>query len=333
MSRFRWTNSVGRGCARCCQRSRSRGCRRRSPRWPRESSSSHRCEPRNPAPPVTRLVGIAAESTSPDGPTQDVLVTAPDRQPFGVEVLEQRLGELPRGSELVAQRGESDGPAFRLARSIDLLSDLRERVGRGSGGSSRRVRLCRLLVAPANLRRLARSPAVARRPLVSVAVRPPGRSVRAARRGAAAAPPPSGRATGAGAHSWLGVWDSPRLRRASRAVVSRDGPCLRGCASSTRRRPGCPAALSGGSLAGRLGGDQLVLHAQLPEIAAEPGHSGWGSRACRGGRGRGPGRLVGAQLELASRRYVGRSRRCERGQHVATFHLVGASPARFTATR
>src|ERR1043165_2382976 len=28
-------------------------------RWPRESSSSHRCDPRNPAPPVTRQVAIA----------------------------------------------------------------------------------------------------------------------------------------------------------------------------------------------------------------------------------------------------------------------------------
>src|SRR5215216_1263672 len=28
-------------------------------RWPRASSSSHRCDPRNPAPPVTRQVAIA----------------------------------------------------------------------------------------------------------------------------------------------------------------------------------------------------------------------------------------------------------------------------------
>src|SRR5919106_3155117 len=27
-------------------------------RWPRRSSSSHRCDPRNPAPPVTRQVGM-----------------------------------------------------------------------------------------------------------------------------------------------------------------------------------------------------------------------------------------------------------------------------------
>src|SRR6185312_6684279 len=38
-------------------------------RWPRRRSSSHRCEPRKPAPPVTRQVGMGVKGSSrrPDG--------------------------------------------------------------------------------------------------------------------------------------------------------------------------------------------------------------------------------------------------------------------------
>ena len=49
-------------------------------RWPRRRSSSHRCEPRKPAPPVTRQVGIGVKGSSlrPNG-----AVTPPFLQPAG----------------------------------------------------------------------------------------------------------------------------------------------------------------------------------------------------------------------------------------------------------
>src|SRR3954451_590588 len=49
-------------------------------RWPRRRSSSHRCEPRKPAPPVTRQVGMGVEGSSlrPEG-----AVTPPFLQPAG----------------------------------------------------------------------------------------------------------------------------------------------------------------------------------------------------------------------------------------------------------
>src|SRR5688500_11920431 len=62
-------------------------------RWPRLSSSSHRCDPRNPAPPVTRQVAMSAagyrQLTGPRGlerlladPEVDEVVALglPDRQ-------------------------------------------------------------------------------------------------------------------------------------------------------------------------------------------------------------------------------------------------------------
>src|SRR5687768_18477677 len=69
-------------------------------RWPRRSSSSHRCDPRNPAPPVTRQVAMSAagyrQLTGPRGlerlladPELDQIVALrlPDREALGLEPL------------------------------------------------------------------------------------------------------------------------------------------------------------------------------------------------------------------------------------------------------
>src|SRR5688572_15856091 len=57
MSRFRCRNSSVRMCSMLASDPVSRLSTQMT-RWPRPSSSSHRCEPRNPAPPVTREVGM-----------------------------------------------------------------------------------------------------------------------------------------------------------------------------------------------------------------------------------------------------------------------------------
>ena len=59
MSRLRWTKFSVRMWAMLASVPVSR-LSTQITRWPRRSSSSHRCEPRNPAPPVTRLVGMAS---------------------------------------------------------------------------------------------------------------------------------------------------------------------------------------------------------------------------------------------------------------------------------
>src|SRR5215216_6951817 len=58
MSACRKRNSGTRMCAMLASDPVSRLSTQMT-RWPRESSSSHRCEPRNPAPPVIRQVVIA----------------------------------------------------------------------------------------------------------------------------------------------------------------------------------------------------------------------------------------------------------------------------------
>ena len=60
--------------------------------------------------------GRAARSSRRDR-RSDVLVAAADRDALGVEVLEQRLGELARGAELVAQLRERDRAAVAAWRS------------------------------------------------------------------------------------------------------------------------------------------------------------------------------------------------------------------------
>src|SRR5947199_8251704 len=98
-------------------------------RWPRRRSSSHRCDPRNPAPPVTRLVGMTrVRLSSAGGSAQDVLVAPADGQFFGVEVLQEGLGELARGAQLVAKLGQGDGSAAALGQINDALADVGQDV-------------------------------------------------------------------------------------------------------------------------------------------------------------------------------------------------------------
>jgi hypothetical protein len=59
---------------------------------------------------------------------QHVLVAAADREPLGVEVLEQGLRELPRSAELVAERRQGDDAAAAAGQGDQLLLGLRKRV-------------------------------------------------------------------------------------------------------------------------------------------------------------------------------------------------------------
>src|SRR5436305_10519094 len=128
MSMFRCTNAS----SRMCSMFRSDPVSRLSTqitRWPRCSSSSHRWEPRKPAPPVTRLVGIRRECTDSargmlDAPAQNVLVAAADGHLRGVEMLEQRLGEFARRAELVAQLCERDRAAGSLCQRHEAPQDV-----------------------------------------------------------------------------------------------------------------------------------------------------------------------------------------------------------------
>src|SRR5215207_301968 len=62
MSTLRWTNSGTRMCSMFASEPVSRLSTQMT-RWPRRSSSSQRCDPRKPAPPVTRQVDMGAENT------------------------------------------------------------------------------------------------------------------------------------------------------------------------------------------------------------------------------------------------------------------------------
>src|SRR6267378_3343215 len=58
-----------------------------------------------------------------------MLVAAADREALGVEVLEQRLGELAGGAELVTEGGERDRAAVSVGQRDHPLADPRERLG------------------------------------------------------------------------------------------------------------------------------------------------------------------------------------------------------------
>src|SRR6476660_4161111 len=110
MSRFRCSNRSG---SRICSMFASEPVSRLSTqitRLPRASSSSHRCEPRNPAPPVTRHVDIAGKlsafrdyplgmATAEEHPTVAPIVGPDDPRRFtdsGIEVSElYTTGDVP----------------------------------------------------------------------------------------------------------------------------------------------------------------------------------------------------------------------------------------------
>src|ERR1035437_1246033 len=118
MSRLSRTKSLERMCSMLLSEPVSR-LSTQITRWPRRSSSSQRCDPTNPAPPVTTLVGMDVNLQSAGGAPQHVLVPVADRQLLGVEVLEQRLGELAGGAELVPERRECDRPPVALGERDD----------------------------------------------------------------------------------------------------------------------------------------------------------------------------------------------------------------------
>jgi hypothetical protein len=60
---------------------------------------------------------------------QEVLFAAADRESLGVEVLEQGLGELAGGSELVAQPGQSDGAGVLTRQFDDPSADVGQDLG------------------------------------------------------------------------------------------------------------------------------------------------------------------------------------------------------------
>src|SRR2546421_9711614 len=128
MSRFRWTKSAARMCSMLASVPVSRLSTQMT-RWPRRRSSSHRCDPRNPAPPVTRLVGMArVRLSSAGGSAQDVLIAPADGQFFGVEVLQEGLGELARGAQLVAKLGQGDRATVAIGQADHPLPQLSQDV-------------------------------------------------------------------------------------------------------------------------------------------------------------------------------------------------------------
>src|SRR5579875_3652631 len=101
MSTLRWMKSGVRMCSMLLRVPVSR-LSTQITRCPRRSSSSHRWDPRKPAPPGQRV---------------------------GVEVLEQRLGELAGGAQLVAQLGQGEGAAVTLGQLDHAPADVRQHVG------------------------------------------------------------------------------------------------------------------------------------------------------------------------------------------------------------
>ena len=86
--------------------------------------------------PPCRRPPAARSSRRRLAPAQDVLVAPAAGDLRRVEVLEQRLGELARGAELVAQPGERDR-ALGLDEAATRRSHLRERLGVGVQGRAR----------------------------------------------------------------------------------------------------------------------------------------------------------------------------------------------------
>src|SRR3954454_8992265 len=132
MSGWAWTNSGWRVCSVVRWEPVSKLSTQMT-RCPRRSSSSHRCEPRNPAPPVTRQVAMAPQAIDARRRfalrprSRHTFVADPARHTLGIEVLEQRLGVAATGPQLVTQPGQRDRPLPSHERD-DARADLREHV-------------------------------------------------------------------------------------------------------------------------------------------------------------------------------------------------------------
>src|SRR3954452_19100857 len=144
-------------------------------RWPRRRSSSHRCEPKNPAPPVTRQVdmsrldyGSRAGDLADGGPfpahrlalASLAQVALADR---GVQGPGSRAGALRQPGLPQPPQDDGAAPAARTARAaalLDLDVELRHRRRLGGYGHAR-TRL-RGRAQRAGRSRVRRAPAVRR---------------------------------------------------------------------------------------------------------------------------------------------------------------------------
>src|SRR6266566_565079 len=131
MSRFRCRNRSG---SRMCSMLASEPVSRLSTqitRWPRASSSSHRCEPRKPAPPVTRHVDTAAGYPRPRsrrcGPSGEA-----SRRPRGPGRCGQRRHAPSRRAR---ERGPRNPPRPRPVLIIFLMATTERRADAGREGA------------------------------------------------------------------------------------------------------------------------------------------------------------------------------------------------------
>ncbi len=274
-------------------------------------------------------------------PAQDVLVAAADRDLLGVEMLEQRLGELARGAELVAQLGERDHATVAAGERDQALPDFVQRVDvvvqvlgyadRAPGVARARPGRRRRALSRAAARRRRRAVAARVRRAMPTEVRGCGLGAGfAGVRGAAGVGrrDPIIRPDGSGA--------SPRASRSSRTSTSRLGPWRRGRGSSTRP----PPSVSGGATwrttirspaAGTIGCSSRTCQKRPPSHARRAAASrvpwwiwhalavlGLGGRRTRARRPRG--------TSAARRRRSRPARRRARSRRPRV-------PVRFTATR
>src|SRR5579875_153511 len=155
MSRFRWTKRSSRMWAMFLSDPVSR-LSTQITRWPRAKSSSHRCEPRNPAPPVTRQLAMALESSVPGATRQAAssqLVRSARRTALPQLARSARRAGPGCSAPLLAPaaRHRPLHPLALLAlpdrcRRLDLVDDLagaRKRLGAVGGGSGDRHRWLR----------------------------------------------------------------------------------------------------------------------------------------------------------------------------------------------
>ena len=268
-----------------------------------------------------------APVTRPSRAAQHARVAAAEREPLGVEALEQRLGVLARGAELVAQAAERDlalgleqrderargprrarprgcaspGPAGRRGRRRAARRAPRARPGRRRAAARRRRRAARSSIASAagRQRRRARAPTPA----------PPAGVGRRGLRLAALEPGES------------------RQQIARGAVAPRRGVEHDAAAERVRRRQGADHE----PVAGQR--HERPLEPQLGVAAAELGEPRRRPRACRGARRparRRPGALGRGPLE---RRVDAVRRRAAGARGPAAPAATTTSPRATSSTR
>src|ERR687895_431794 len=92
-------------------------------RWPRRSNSSHRCDPRKPAPPVTRQVAMTRRRITPLAGAGGLERLLADVRREDVEAV-VALGRQPGGRQSLAGDGAFLAPRPRLAAALLRLDDL-----------------------------------------------------------------------------------------------------------------------------------------------------------------------------------------------------------------